>query len=313
MRFIGRRRSIFSPPSGIASRYARIGPVSVCPGSTALTRIPAPRTPARPAWSGPSTPCLAAVYCGWPGAATTPGARRHVHDRAAAALRRASAAARAACRRTRRSGSTSIVRCQSAYECSTNGFGSGAMPAMLHAQSSPPNVRPRTRPSPPPTRRRRRRRRSATAAAPISAAVARAASSSTSATTTCDAARREQPRGRLPDPAPAAGDERDRHAPAPATRRYGPDRTTRPFSTCGITRARARPRRRPSPRPARTTPAADPSPRSRPRSRPRARARARSPRCRVPRSSVANEIVRRSSAALLGAYVDERACCGLSS
>ena len=33
----------------------------------------------------------------------------------------------------------------------------------------------------------------------------------------------------------------------------------------------------------------------------------------VPRSSVANEIVSRSSAALLGAYVDERACCGLSS
>ncbi len=40
-----------------------------------------------------------------------------------------------------------------------NGFGSGAMPAMLHAQSSPPNVRPRTRPSPRPTRRRRHRPR----------------------------------------------------------------------------------------------------------------------------------------------------------
>ena len=31
-----------------------------------------------------------------------------------------------------------------------------------------------------------------------------------------------------------------------------------------------------------------------------------------PRSSIANDCVSRSSAALLGAYVDERACCGLS-
>jgi hypothetical protein len=31
-----------------------------------------------------------------------------------------------------------MVRCQSACEWSTNGLGSGAIPAMLQAQSSPP-------------------------------------------------------------------------------------------------------------------------------------------------------------------------------
>ena len=35
----------------------------------------------------PSTPCFAAVYCGWPGAGDHTGRRRDVDDRAAAALR----------------------------------------------------------------------------------------------------------------------------------------------------------------------------------------------------------------------------------
>ena len=171
--------------------------------------------------------------------------------------------------------------------------------------------RPRTRPSPRPTRRRRRRRAIAAAAAPISAAVAVAAASLTSATTTCAPRRPSRRAVAWPIPLAAAGHQRDRHAAIPRSR--GTDPTARRARSAAGSHVGERERRvghhldRFAPLRGRSITAVAPSVAT---ARSGASAFTAIP---VPRSSVANEIVSRSSAALLGAYVDERACCGLSS
>ena len=175
-------------------------------------------------------------------------------------------------------------------------------------RSAPPRTRPSRRPKRRRTRRRaprRRRSRDATAVA---------ASPLMSATTTCAPCAASELRRGLTDPTAAAGDQSNRHDIGSSFAEIRASSARRdPNRLPAIDTCRARARRRSSRRRARNTRAEGPAPRSRLRSQPRATGASALTAMPVPRSSVAIDTVSRSSAALLGAYVDDRACCGESS
>ena len=266
----------------------------------------------------PSTPCFAAVYCGWPGAGTVPAADEML---TIAPPRPCATNWRSSCCMHRNTPvrSTSIVRCQSSSVCSTNGFGVRRDAGVVHRAVEAAEA----------VDRGAHHRGDGVVVGDVgrdrdrvaldSRASCRSRSPrSTSATTTL-----------APAPRTAARSLRRCRCPAPVTSATLPCRFIRPDLMCSSRRGKAtlrtmRPFSSLGSHVASATTAStivsigshDSSGRSiiavAPSVFTASPARRRSPRCRCLRARSRTSSVIRSSAALLGAYVDDSACCGPS-